>query len=231
MKHNILLICMFFCAVQGFAAGTVKIEITADTVFQQDVEIPFGTTLVIAPGVRILFEGYRTLRISGLVIAEGTSDKQIIFSSVDRARGSRETPAWKGIEIVGKQAHGVFRHCRFEGAFRNLVWESNPSFDSCEFAGNHYGLYCTKKAAPPVKNCRFYRNTYGIAADFASPLLSGNVITENNVGLQLQLSASVLAGKNIISGNLKDINTEDALGPNQNSMSMQKMWDIMRQLY
>lgn len=231
MRNFLLMVCFFFRALPLFAGDAVKIEITRDTILQQSIEIPFGTTLVIAPGVKVLFEGYHVLRVNGLIIAEGTPSEPVLFSGVDRETLSREKPVWKGIEIVGKNAHGHFRNCRFEGAYKNLIWESSPSFDSCQFTGNHYGLYCTKKAAPPVQNCRFNRNTYGIAVDFASPLLSGNIITENNVGLHLQLSSSVLAGKNLITGNGKDIHTESAFGPNNNFMSMQRMWDMMRQLF
>jgi len=84
---------------------------------------------------------------------------------------------------------------------------------------------------PHIKNCKFYRNTYGVASDYASPLLNGNTITENNIGLYLQMSSSALAGKNIISGNETDIRSEDAFGSNNSSLSMQHLWDLMLQLY
>lgn len=214
-----------------FAKDDLRIQILKDTVISNDIEIPFGSSIVISPGVKIQFDGYRTVVIKGLIIAQGTGDAPILFTSVDRVRGSREKPGWKGFEISGKDAQGFFSHCRFEGAFRNLIWGSAPAFDSCEFAGNHYALYCTNKAMPHVKNCKFYRNTYGIASDYASPLMNGNVITENNIGLYLQMSSNALAGKNIISGNEVDIRSEDALGTNNSSFSMQHLWDLMLQLY
>ena len=229
MKRSIALI--LFSAVVAFSGDLKKLEIATDTVFGTDLEIPFGTTLVIRPGVRVQFEGYRTMVVRGLLIAEGTSSEPILFTSVERARGSREKPAWKGIEIIGKEAHCNFKNCRFEGAFRNLVWESSPSFDSCQFAGNHYALYCTRKALPHIKNCKFYLNTYGVAADNASPLLMDNIITENVVGLYLQLSSGAIVGKNTIDGNETNIRSEDAFGENKSSMLMQHMWELMEQLF
>lgn len=222
-------IVAFFCTFA--VSGEKRIVLANDTILSADMEIPYGTTLIIDAGVRIQFEGYRTVLIKGLIIAEGTESEPILFTAVDRASGSREKPAWKGFEIIGKESQCLFRHCRFEGAYRNLVWDSNPSFDSCEFTGNHYAVYCTRNAVPHIQNCRFTRNTYGIAADFASPLLVGNFISENNIGLYLQLSSKALANKNIITGNGTDIRSEDAFGSNRNSFSMQHLWDLMRQLF
>jgi parallel beta-helix repeat protein len=210
---------------------TTKIIFSRDTVLKTDLEIPLGSSLIVSAGVNVRLEGYRTITIKGLAIAEGTQDRPIIFSSVDRARGSAERPTWNGIEIRGKDSNGRFRHCRFEGAFRNLSWESNPVFDSCEFTGNHYALYCTKKAVPHIENCSFHQNTYGIASDYASPIIAGNIITNNVIGIFLQISSSALVGRNNISGNQTDIKSEDALGKNKNSFSNQYLWELMQQLF
>jgi parallel beta-helix repeat protein len=226
-----LFIAMFVTTAVSKTSDTTKIIFNRDTVLKTDLEIPFGSSLTISEGVNVRLEGYRTITIRGLAICEGTQDRPITFSSVDRARGSAERPTWNGIEIRGKDANGRFRHCRFEGAFRNLAWESNPVFDSCEFTGNHYGLYCTKKAVPHIQNCRFHQNTYGIASDYASPIIAGNIITNNVIGIFLQLSSSALVGRNSISGNQTDIKSEDALGKNKNSFSNQYLWELMQQLF
>ena len=212
-------------------AGETQIVFPSDTVITGNVDIPAGTTCIIKPGSRLLFEGYVGFTVRGLLIAEGTSTKPIIFSAVDRPTGSRDEPAWRGVEIIGKEANGQFRHCRFEGAYRNLVWESSPLFDSCEFSGNHWGLYCAKKAAPHVSHSLIHRNTYGIAADFSYPLLLDNTITENIIGLYLQLCSEAIAGKNTISGNQTNIQAENAFGKNPGTTSLQGMWDLMQQLY
>jgi parallel beta-helix repeat protein len=219
-----------FAAVSPYA-GETKIVFSTDTVLTADVEIPDGVTCIVKPGVRILFEGYHALTVRGLIIAEGTASRPIIFSGVDRPSGSRDQPVWRGVEIIGKTANGQFRHCRFEGAWRNLAWESSPLFDSCEFAGNHYGLYCAKKAAPNVHRCKIYRNTYGIAADFAYPLLLDNSISNNVIGLYLQLCSEAIAGKNVITNNETNIQVENAFGQTKGASQLQNMWELMQQLY
>ena len=226
-----LLMVVFIINAFSKSPDTTQIIFDRDTILKTDLEIPVGSRLIIKEGVVVKMEGYRTILIRGLVIAEGTRDRPIIFSSVDRARGSAERPTWSGIEIRGKDAHCRFRHCRFEGAFRNMVWESNPLFDSCEFTGNHYALYCTKKAVPHIQNSSFHLNTYAIASDYAAPIIAGNTITNNVVGIFLQISSSALVGRNNLFGNQTDIKSEEALGKNTNSFSTQYLWELMQQLF
>jgi parallel beta-helix repeat protein len=230
-----LLLITFVAAVSAsaltFNEKKSRYVLDSNLVVTYGIVIPVGKTLIIKPGVKVLFDGYHSLTVLGLIIAEGTAEKPIIFTAIDRPSGSREPPQWKGIEIVGKRAAGQFKQCRFEGAYRNLAWQSSPVFDSCDFAGNLYGLYCADKAAPHVSNCRFFRNTYGIAVDYAFPLLADNMITENRIGIYLQLCSEAIANKNSITRNETDIKSENALGKNPSSFSLQKMWDLMQQLY
>lgn len=231
-----IVVGLFFVAVHHVSALTFnpkqnKYVLESETVITYSVIISEGKTLVVKPGVRVLFDGYHSLTIKGLIIAEGTEDKPIIFTAVDRPSGSNEPPQWKGIEISGKKATGRFKNCRFEGAYRNLAWSADPSFDSCDFIGNHYGLYCADKAAPHIRSCRFIRNVYGIAIDYAFPLLADNTITENRIGLYLQLCSETIANRNTIALNGTDIRSENAFGNNPASLSLQKMWDMMQQLY
>jgi hypothetical protein len=125
----------------------------------------------------VQFSGYYKFVVHGLLIARGTANEPITFTCAGRSHGAVAPPCWYGIIIMGKEAGAYLRNCRFEGMYQCLVWESSPVFDSCEFAGNHYALYCTKKASPHLKNCRFYRNVYGVVADFGMPVLVDNVIT------------------------------------------------------
>lgn len=208
-----------------------SIVIRSDTVLTSNFEVPEGTVCTIKPGVKIEFDGYFLFIVKGLLIAQGTREKPILFTGVDRSRGSMERPCWQGFEIVGKNSQASFKHCRCEGAYRNLIWESRPVFDSCEFTGNHYAIYCTKKSRACIINSRIYRNKYGIVADFASPMVLDNVITDNIVGVYLQLSSRLIAGRNVITDNKTDIRSEECFGDNQDALSPKYLWDLMRQLY
>jgi parallel beta-helix repeat protein len=225
-----VLLAIICAALPGFA-GETKIAFIADTVLIADVDIPQGVTCTIKPGITIQFDGYVTFTVHGLLIAEGTKAKPIVFSSVKRPETLREDPGWKGIEIIGKQANARFKHCRISDAYRNFIWEAGPSFDSCEFTGNHFGLYCSKKASPLISNCSFSHNAYGIAIDYSYPLLLNNSITGNVIGLYLQLTAETIAGKNLITGNRTNISAEKAYSNDSAAFNLQSLWNVMQQLY
>jgi parallel beta-helix repeat protein len=212
-------------------AKNESLNISRDTILSANFEVPESVTCVIKPGTTIKFSGYYKFVVRGLLIARGTANEPITFTCVNRPRGTTAPPCWCGMVVFGIKANAYCRNCRFEGMYRGLVWESSPVFDSCEFAGNHSGLYCTKKASPRVKDCKFYRNVYGIVADFATPLLVDNVITDNTVGVCLQVGSRPLAGHNTIFGNRTDIRNETALNCDTTVFSMQSLWELMNELY
>jgi len=229
MTQHISLALAALCGSVIAAAPSLVFE--RDTTLAASIEILDDGVCIVKPGVTLKFEGYQRVTVRGVFIAEGTREKPIEFTCADRPRGSTQKACWQGFEIVGGKANAIFRHCRWEGAYRNLIWEARPVFDSCEFVGNHYALYCTKKSTAHIKHCTIYRNRYGIVADFASPLVLDNVITDNHVGVSLQLSSRLVAGRNIISGNKTDVRSEECFGDNKDAMSAKYLWDLMRQLY
>lgn len=205
--------------------------IDRDTTLAANFEVPESLTCTIKSGTTIRFGCYGKFIVRGLLIAQGTAADPITFTCLGRPHGAMLPPCWYGIFVTGKASHADFRNCRFEGMYRGLVWESSPLFDSCEFAGNHFALYCTKKASPLVRNCRFYHNVYGITADFATPLLRNNLVTANTIGVYLQVGSQPLAGPNTITGNETNIRTETATGGDTTAFSMKYLWEIMNDLY
>lgn len=223
-----VLVLVFLVAA---VAGKNEIRIERDTLFSGDFTVPSGVTCIVSPGVTISFGGYNRLVVEGVLLAEGTRTNPVLFTCANRARGSVDQPAWKGLEVGGRQAYGRFVHCRFEGAYRNLVWEAAPVFDSCEFVGNHYALYCARKASPHISNSSFYRNHIAVFADFASPLLLDNTISENVIGVYLQLNSEGIVGRNRIENNDENIRSENAFGGNKGSTSLHGLWNVVNQLY
>jgi parallel beta-helix repeat protein len=224
----VVALAAFPATAQGVAADIV---ISRDTVITGDFIVASNRICMIKPGITIKFAGYGRMGVYGVLVASGTADSEIVITAEGRPEGSTAAPDWKGIEIVGSAAAAQVRHCRFEGAFRNLVWEASPVFDSCTFAGNHYALYCAKQAKPHVRSCSFFRNKYGITVDLAAPLLLDNTITENSIGLYLLLCSESLVGRNIIKSNGTNIKIEESLGGHKGSMSLHYLWNVMNQLY
>lgn len=212
-------------------AGRPSILFERDTVLSCAIEVPRNKTCVIKPGVTIRFSGYHRISVEGLLIAEGRPGQEILITGTDRARGSTAKPCWQGIEVRGKQADAVLRHCRIEGAYRNFIWGAKPIIDSCSFVGNHYAIYCSNRAAPSIRSCTIYRNRFGVVADFASPLLLDNVITENVVGIYTQLSSGLVAGRNFVEANKTNVRSDKSMGENHDALSLKYIWDLMRQLH
>jgi hypothetical protein len=211
--------------------GTRTMVIGRDTLLTSNFEVPESLTCTIKPGTTVRFACYGKFIVRGLLIAQGTATEPITFTCAGRSHGAMLPPCWYGIFVTGKSSHADFRNCRFEGMYRGLAYESAPLFDSCEFAGNHFALYCTKKASPIVKNCRFYHNVYGITADFATPLLKNNIVTQNTIGVYLQVGSLPLAGPNTIAGNETNIKVETALKGDTTAFSMKYLWELMNELY
>ncbi len=233
MKSLIQIILLVHILATALVAkhSEVHITIQRDTVLTGTLFIDEWTTLHINAGVTIAFSGYQKMVIKGVVLAAGTAEKPITITSENRPHGSQAAPGWAGFMIVGAKAQGMFTHCRIEGAYKNIVYEAMAIFDSCEFAGNHYALYCMKKASAHIKNCRVYRNVYGVVSDCSSPLLLGNTITENTVGLYVQLGSGCTAGKNSIVNNETNIKSEKTFGPTKDALSLQYLWEVMRDFY
>jgi hypothetical protein len=84
---------------------------------KSDITVPPGVTVVIKPGTRFLFRNFTGLLIHGTLMAIGTRQNPIIFTSANDSpftASAARIPApydWNGI-TVGENASGsVFSHC------------------------------------------------------------------------------------------------------------------------
>ena len=234
MKPHLLILIILGLIIalsQTAFSRSTEFTIERDTVFNESIEIPDSTTWTIKPGVAVRFSGYHRLVVRGLLIAQANSRAPIVFTGVGRQSGSVDKPCWQGIEVAGPSGSARFVNCRFEGAYSNLVWGSAASFDSCIFTGNHYALYCARKAAPQIAACRFYNNIYGLVAEGAAPMVYNSEITGNTVGVYLLFNAPLASGRNTIERNQTDFKADSSLGGNTASFSLHYLWNIMKQLY
>ena len=73
-------------AVSFSVHGENAVVFASDTVIANDLNVPVGSTLKINPGVTIKFDGYRTVLVKGVLLAEGQANAPIVFTAVDRDR-------------------------------------------------------------------------------------------------------------------------------------------------
>ncbi|NDB35606.1 MAG: hypothetical protein EB023_09765 [Flavobacteriia bacterium] len=133
-------------------------------------------TLTIEPGVEVIVTADNTfntgnfiyLEVRGTLIANGTSNAPIVFTSTDTTTGFYN---WEGIRIKGSQG-GTVQMNQFElhntwyGIYNDI---SQPGvsyvFDECYFRSNQYGLQLN--ADMVYNNCIFESNGVGQAAQIS----------------------------------------------------------------
>ena len=125
------------------------------------VEIPQGMTLTILPGTKVLFMG-RTGIDLGCMIAEGTADSMILFTSglPDPVQGS-----W--LNVGGSQTnppYSIFKYCIFEYSTNGLsiVSTARIQVENCVFRKNSSALSINSDSAV-VSNCLFHDDIRGVS--------------------------------------------------------------------
>lgn len=113
---------------------------------EKDLIVPSGTTCVIGPGCVFLFRPFTGLTVEGTLVAEGSDEKQVIFTSINDTMfnpGSVQLPAsfdWNGITVVAESNGTHFRNCRITYTVYGIRAQTpNLTIDRCIFTQN--GLY------------------------------------------------------------------------------------------
>lgn len=155
-------------------------SITQDTTWQGEVLVTNsvvvepGVTLTVLPGTHVKFQHYRgyrepekklSLLVLGSIIAEGTADQPIYFTSdaADPQNGD-----WGMVRLESPTGQSRFHYCVFEFAQQGLnVWQASPEIAHCVFRWNNWeGVYFESNSHPTLNYCQIYENGYnGLAAE------------------------------------------------------------------
>jgi parallel beta-helix repeat protein len=170
-----------------FVANATYIEgdITQDTVWTL-IDSPFvvskpvtvgpNATLTIEPGVEIRFGGNFELIVNGKLIAAGTQDNMITFTS------NKDQPAagdWNAIEFRGTE-RSTLAYCFVKYAINGITIENgNVEIKNCEISDNQNGIYVTGNNQVTIQDNTIRLNTHGIILTGNST--SGVNIRQNNV--------------------------------------------------
>ena len=158
-----------------------------------------GVTLTIEPGVEIRFDGYYYLRVDGTLIADGTPEDLIVFTS------NKTNPApgdWNTIRFANTSTPAVYdengnyiggsimRYCRIEYAYAGTYIESSPLISHSIFTQN--GTLSWKESYPG-----------GAIVISGSPIIADNVMTDNQGegGAIRAFSGQPVIERNVIEGN------------------------------
>jgi hypothetical protein len=179
----------------------------ADTVFVTGtVEVSDGVTLTIPAGTLVEFQGYYSLQILGSLLAVGTTDDWIHFTSSEPELFQPDNTtdgSWNGIRFPGTLSTNLdsqLEFCLIEygkrladegiGGALSVSNFSRLQVTNCILRHNlaQWGgaIGCTFNAAPRINNCVINENyaLFGGAALYSSysyPRLTGNTIVHNEV--------------------------------------------------
>ncbi|MCK4338521.1 MAG: right-handed parallel beta-helix repeat-containing protein [Candidatus Cloacimonetes bacterium] len=134
------------------------------------MNIPIDSTLIIEPGVQVLFSGHYKFNIYGKISAVGTASDSIFFTAQDTTTG------WHGLRFYDTNTNGQDSskvvNCKLEyGKATN--WSYNKGG----------AVYCYNSSDILIKNCLIARNTAGGGGGIycwdSSPTLENVTITKN----------------------------------------------------
>ena len=171
--------------------------ISTDTVWQGNilikgvVSVKRGATLTIRPGTLIRFSridqdnngvGDGEILIEGRLLARGTRDKRIVFTSAEE---NPQTNDWSYVQFLSAENDNVIEYCKFEWAYAGvMVHYANVKIADNIFTNNYKGLHFNT-ANLSVDHNTFINNKIGIRfMRFEGNIsVSNNTIQHNDVGV------------------------------------------------
>ena len=213
MKKTGLLIIILFIIIPDLIAQTyinggdvngIWTKSNSPYYINGEISIPNHDTLVVEPGVKIIFMGHYKFIIRGILRANGTPQDTIVFTAQDHTVG------WHGIRIIenyndttvleyckleyGKANTGTGEEDRCGGALyykigklriSNCLFQYNLSYHpNAAFTGG--GALALTVGSPVVENCEFFQNTSNFGAgiiiwyETSTPLIRNNYFHDND---------------------------------------------------
>jgi hypothetical protein len=171
-------------------------------------------TLTIVPGTVVRFRrssagsgGAAILVVHGRIVANGLSDKHIVFCSELQ---DVKAGAWQGIVLLASEKKNILEFCRVEGAETGLaaVFSSltikNTIFSTCR-TGLRFQDCLVRISGGGADKCGSGLNLYDSEAD-----ITGANFSANRIGIVLQRSSLSLSGTVISNNDLEAVLAEES---------------------
>ncbi|HEY3309032.1 MAG TPA: right-handed parallel beta-helix repeat-containing protein [Desulfuromonadaceae bacterium] len=189
-------------AIIGTRVGTPVLltdsVIASDTVWQGEIHISGvisvkrGATLTISPGTVVKFKridrdnnkvGDGEIMVEGRLIAKGTSDKKIVFTSAEEKPKVND---WSYLQFISSDSGNIIENCQFEYAYAGvMIHYANVRISDTLFRNNRRGLHYTSTDMR-VDHCTFIDNIVGIyfVRMEGDTWITNNDISRNDIGVQ-----------------------------------------------
>jgi len=196
---------LFFSTV---SATYVEDSITQDTIWtltdsplvvSKDVTVNQNVTLTIEPGVEIRFGGKFSLTVNGQLIASGTQDKIITFTS---NKDQPEAEDWNTIRFNGTEP-SILAYCSIRYAINGTTIENgNVEIKNCEISNNYQNGITIVNSTVKIQNNEIANNSQsGIHVTGDNQVtIQNNTIRSNADGILL--TGNSTSGVNIRQNNV-----------------------------
>jgi hypothetical protein len=166
------------------AKDTVLMADQSPYTLTSDLVVPWGKRLTVEPGVTVKAAGHYVIRVNGDLIARGTAQKPIVFTSA-----TPEGPDdWRGIEFSAN--HGYFsgarsalEFCRIANAAAVILPRFDGDINSCVFENSLQGVTLKDGGKGRLRHNRFLHCYQGLTVAGGAGEVTGNEWSECLVGL------------------------------------------------
>lgn len=172
-----------FCQtyVSGSVSGIWEEKDSPYIVSQSDIVINYSDTLIIRPGVEVIFNtGGLNFKVYGALLAEGTSDSLIYFKGILNNPG-----IWGNIYFVSNSDINKLRYCCIQDAGHNDQAAINFNTGNLEIANcliiNNKSLGIEQSSSHYLKvvKCDIVLNGGTGISIYSSPEINSNIIAYN----------------------------------------------------
>lgn len=228
MKHKIKTILLLTLSVFFTASAALCVESSEqyDFIYAEDETIFkettwYGTvlikgvvtvyeeaTLTIEPGTTIMFEkkdtmgdgfGENEMYIRGEIVAEGTKDKPITFTSAEKVKRPGD---WVAINMmVSEEKRNIFRYCILEYSMRGFhAHFSDMNLVDCNIRYNFLGVQF-QDSKVKIDRCRINSNNQGMQFRDSTLIITDSSFSDNNIGIR-----SVYSTVEFLNNSVEDCN-------------------------
>lgn len=166
-----------------------------------DIVVKRSVKLTIQPGVEVRFDGFYSLTVQGILIADGMASVQILFTS---NKSASEMKDWKGIVFDNtNDDDSLLRYVKIQYADTGIFsLSSKPRIFDCTIRKNQNGI-TLNSLSPIINHCIITDNIHGIVIEPAATVghttnIKKNIITSNEIGIITYLPYSLIEENNII---------------------------------
>jgi uncharacterized GH25 family protein len=169
-------------------------------VVTNNITVNSGVTLTIEPGVEVRFGGEFSFRVMGKIIAQGTEERMIRFTTNDPTGKNY----WQSISIYGMQSS--FRHCIIEyGTNATVLQSGSLDLQQVKVQSNLENGVVIKGGTIYANDSEFaFNGESAIQISGGNPVtITNNIIKSNSYGLTLSnlLTGAIQIQQNEISNN------------------------------